>query len=410
MTEFSCAMDLIRKIVPGPAAGGTGRGPTVLTGIYYHLMDDCVDGFLKNGCEVLYPGLRRSADDPGILFSEPALNRTIEDGRYDLFFCINGDGLDDAGDRVRAMLKLGKKIAVWYVDDPFNPFAPWNADRRFGEEILRDERIHFFTIDGRFALELQSRGCANVSVLPHAVNPEWADRRTELINPPAGPITFVGHLDLENLDRFESYLAEYPPPAGRLVRDYLEARTANYCLSWEDFSSESGEAAAEFRGDRHLSHIARRLATIRCKIHAIELIESAGVNVYGFEDWKRVLKNPAAYKGHVPYYGGLSDVYRRSFATLNLSHAQLSDGCNQRVLDVPACGGRLITDSRPAIRDLLPGHRIAMYTTPNELVRRIHEMIQSPGRRGEGPDAIQKTIRENHTYERRMKTLLSAVC
>jgi len=212
---------------------------------------------------------------------------------------------------------------------------------------------------------------------------------------------------MENTDRFEKFLSEYPAPVVKRVREYIEARKADYCLSWENFLAEAGPAAPELPQDPYLSHIAMRLATIECKIHAIGMLESAGLNVYGFDDWKRILKNPAAHKGHVPYYAGLSAVYRQSFLTLNLTHAQLADGCNQRVLDVPACGGTLVTDSRSVIRELFPNQRPAMYRTARDLVRRIHEIIQHPERRIEGQKERIELIRKNHTYEHRMKTVLT---
>lgn len=401
-------MDAIRRLSPDPGDGGTGKGLTVLTGVYYMMMDDCADGFLKNGCDVLFPGIRRAESDPQIHYSEPAFKQAIAAGRYDIFFCINGDGLDDSGETLRELMRLKKTIVLWYVDDPSNPFAPWGVDRRVGPAAADYDRMYFFSIDEGFVQKLKARGHTKVFFLPHATRMEWAERAGGAPNPPTAPITFVGHLDMENLGRFEKFLSEYPAPAVKRVREYIEARKADYCLSWENFSAEGG-GAADLPQDPYLPHIARRLATIECKIHAIGMLESAGLNVYGFDDWKRVLKNPAAYKGHVPYYAGLSAVYRQSFITLNLTHAQLSNGCNQRVLDVPACGGTLVTDSRAAIRELFPTRRPAMYRTARDLVRRVHEIIQYPERRIDGREERVRLIREKHTYERRMETLLNIV-
>lgn len=371
----------------------------ILTGIYYILMEDCAGGFLKNGCEVLYPGVRRSAADPQIFYSETAFRQTVRDGRYDIFFAINGDCLDDSGDIARELMDLKKTIVLWYVDDPFNPYAPWNITRRLGGAAVDYEKLIVFAIDEGFVERLKSLGYRNVYYLPHAVNPEWAGAGAPLASPPAAPITFVGNLDLDNLERFEGMLSEFPEPAAKMALAYVDARQSDFCLSWEEFANDSVP--------EEVPHIARRLATIRCKIHAVQLIEKLGVNVYGFEDWKRVLKNPESYKGHVPYYAGLASVYRTSFLTLNLSHAQLSRGCNQRVLDVPACGGTIVTDSRAAIRDLLPGTRVPMYRTPADLVRRIQEIIRNPELRASGRESVLGMVRERHTYEHRMKTVLN---
>lgn len=373
----------------------------ILTGIYYILMEDCAGGFLKNGCAVLYPGVRRSAADPQIFYSESAFQETVRGGRYDLFFAINGDCMDDAGVIARDLMALKKPVVLWYVDDPFNPYAPWNITRRLGGAAVEYEKLIVFAIDEGFVEQLKSRGYRNAFYLPHAVNPEWAAENVPPADPPAAPITFVGNLDLDNLERFEGMLAGFPEPAAKLARSYVDARLSDYCLSWEDFATDPVP--------EEVPHIARRLATIRCKIHAIELLEKLGVNVYGFEDWKRVLKNPESYKGHVPYYAGLASVYRTSFLTLNLSHAQLPRGCNQRVLDVPACGGALVTDSRAAVRDLLPGLRIPMYRTPGDLVQRVREMILDPDRWSVGRETMSGILRDRHTYEHRMKTVLNTV-
>ena len=394
-------------MVGGWDGAGAGRAMTALTGVYYVIMDDCVEGFLENGCAVRYPAVRRNAADPQVFFSEPALREAVREGRYDFFFAINGDGLDDGGIMAADLMRLKKTIALWYVDDPFNSYAPWHADRRLGPAARDYERLFFFAVDETFVESLKARGYRNAVYLPHAVNPAWAEGAADVPNLPDAPVTFVGNLDLASLPIFDGMLSEFDAGAARLAREYAEARCERCCLAWEDFLREAGAEIAD--PDGRVRHAALRLATIRCKLHLVRALETVGVNVYGFEDWKEALDGTAHYKGPVPYYAGLSTVYRRSLITLNISHAQMSRGCNQRLLDVPACGGFLITDARPAIRDLLPGLRVPQYGTAQELVRRIHDAVRQPERRAEGIRGMQEMIRARHTYGRRMKTVLEEI-
>ena len=402
-------MDQIRPPRRLAGAEGRGFGIRILTGVYYIMMEDCVAGFLKNGAEVLYPGVRRSAEDPRILYSEDAFRKTLIEGRFDVFFTINAECLDVDGLLIRELIRQKKRIVIWYVDDPFNPFAPWNVESKLPAAASDYEGLFLFCIDERFVEKLKSRGFANVFYLPHATSLAWAQSVRPVMQPPSALATHVSHLDLENLPRFEEMLTLFPEPVQQKVRDFVDLRLENLCLSWEEFARDAGLPEIAPDAANRLEHTANRISTIRTKIHLVRLIEKMGINVYGFKDWLQVLKNPASYKCHVPYYHGLRAVYQSSFITLNITHVQLSVGVNQRVLDVPAGGGFLISDYRKSIREMFPREVIPLYARPQDLLRQIEAVVKKPESRSAQHEALMETIRRRHTYDHRMQTILDRV-
>lgn len=397
-------MNLIRTLTP-PAGSS---GPVVLTGVYYLILDECVDGFLKNGCTVHYPAVRRAHDDPQVFFSEPDMEKKIGSGEFDLFFTVNGDGLDSGGRWLRKLMDRGKTIAVWYVDDPMVPFAPWYVESRFGAARGYD-RIHFFAIDQTFVDALNRAGFGHAHYLPHAASFEWAAEEHTLAAQPDRLVTFVNHLDLQNLTLYEELLGNFPESAHRAVSEWLAARRADMTLSWPDFAHQRTMSEMDETHARELAALACRIANIRLKLEIIPALEKIGVNVYGYEDWNRVLANPSMHKGHVPYYHGLATVYRRSTLVVNLTHPQLAQGCNQRVFDVPATGGYLITDHRPALAELFPSAAPATFRTLAELVARIHDLVENPSLRDRHRAERINNIRARHTHAHRMRTVLDSL-
>lgn len=381
----------------------------ILTGIYYILMEDCAEGFRENGCDVLYPGVRKSPSDPQIFYSEDDFRSAVEKDPFDIFFSINGDALDDNGEILRKLMDRQKTIVIWYVDDPLNPFAPWNIDQRVPRYAADYDRLHFFAIDKTFVDKIKSRGHRKAFFLPHAASLAWAAGAHALARPPASLVTFVGNLDLDNLEKFQDIVSRIGGSHPKKISDFVEARMNSLTLSWDEFLASSRSADIDPAETEKLAHLANRIATIRCKIHVIQTIEGLGVDVYGFEDWRKVLKFPRSYKGHVSYYHGLSTVYRTSFVTLNLTHAQLAHGCNQRVLDVWAAGGFLLTDAGEILKDLFPEVKMPTFATLHDLVRQLTEIVKQPEKRFEQHSKILEEIRARHTYKERMKTVLETV-
>ena len=80
---------------------------------------------------------------------------------------------------------------------------------------------------------------------------------------------------------------------------------------------------------------------------------------------------------------------------------------NQRVFDVPVCGGFLLTDHRRQMEDLFePGREIVCYREPGEIQDLVRHYLARDDARRAVTEAARKRILAEHTYDLRLASLV----
>ncbi len=91
----------------------------------------------------------------------------------------------------------------------------------------------------------------------------------------------------------------------------------------------------------------------------------------------------------------------------NCTSRQMKGAVNQRVFDVPACGGFVLTDYREQMEALFePGTEIIAYNDISEISPLLEKWLADDVGRAKVTAAARKRIMAEHTYEHRLSALL----
>ena len=99
--------------------------------------------------------------------------------------------------------------------------------------------------------------------------------------------------------------------------------------------------------------------------------------------------------------------YENSVINLNATSMQMQTAVNQRVFDVPASGGFLITDAQAdALEHFEPGKEIITYESAEELQDKALYFEKNESERKAIVQAAQKRVHDCHTYKHRLSLLI----
>lgn len=106
----------------------------------------------------------------------------------------------------------------------------------------------------------------------------------------------------------------------------------------------------------------------------------------------------------------LREITRASVVSLNFSEASVHGRqLKARVFEVPGCGGMLLTEQTSHLEEYLaPGKEVETFASPEDLVTKIHALLQDTARRDAIARAGHARVRSEHLYSRRFQPLLDA--
>ncbi|MDD3313254.1 glycosyltransferase [Pseudodesulfovibrio sp.] len=340
-----------------------------------------------------------------------ALLRDVAEFRPDFALTVNHLGLDREGRLAGLLNELSVPLASWFVDNPhliLHEYAHPGVDNTV-----------LFTFDAGNLDLLRAKGFANVHYLPLATDPERF--RPGIGGAPDGwaaDVSFVGNSMARPV---AETLALADPPAG-LGRDYravAEAFGASGEASVADFlNAHEPEWAALHRT---LDKPERRLAleslltweaTRQYRLACVRATLPFHPLVAGDDGWRAQLGPPDGWR-HLPrldYYADLPRFYPCAKINFNCTSRQMIGAVNQRVFDVPACGGFLLTDHREQMENLFdPGAEVVAYHSAEEIPDLVRSLLADAPRRRRVAEAARRRILAEHTYARRVAALLAVM-
>jgi spore maturation protein CgeB len=341
-----------------------------------------------------------------------SLLRQVVDFRPDFALTVNHFGLDRQGKLAGLLEKLGLPLASWFVDNP--------------SLILHDyhhpgtDNTAIFTFDAGNLDHMRRRGFANVHYLPLATDPhrfkpgavgpapaEWTSR-----------ISFVGNsmtravndslrdAALPELLRREytTVAAAYGASGETDVRAYLAAHRPDWSKALDALPSQEHRLALE--------SLLTWEATRQYRLDCIRHILPHEPLIVGDTGWRTQLGGDDRWR-YLPgldYYAELPRFYPCSTINFNCTSRQMRGAVNQRVFDVPACGGFVLTDHREQMEALFDlGTEAVVYHSPEEIPGLVEELLADPNRRKAVSRAARKRILTDHTYEIRLGRLLAVM-
>lgn len=82
---------------------------------------------------------------------------------------------------------------------------------------------------------------------------------------------------------------------------------------------------------------------------------------------------------------------------------------NQRVFDVPLCGGFLLTDRQEDLLELFADDEVALYESSEDVADKARYYLANPAIRASIAARARKRILNEHTYRHRMGSMLDMV-
>lgn len=324
----------------------------------------------------------------------------------DFVLTVNHLGVDQEGYLNAILHKFNLPLGSWFVDNP-HLILPLYARQA-------DERTALFTWDSDRMESLAEMGFSNIFHLPLGTDQNRFTPSGKKLNPDwMTDISFVGNSMVQKTaKRFEASSV-----SGILKTDFKKLAL--------HFGTLSEPSVSKFLKKNYPAHFTelvniispvRRLAyetsiiwqaTLEYRLSCIKEIIPFNPIIAGDKGWAELLdSNNWKYHPELSYYDDLPNFYPCSKINFNCTSKQMKGAVNQRVFDVPACNGFLLTDHRKQISELFePEKEIIFYRQPDEIPELAKRYLKDEKARNTIVQAARKRILAEHTYEKRMLKL-----
>lgn len=344
------------------------------------------------------------------------LLRLVLDFRPDFVLTVNHFGLDSEGRLAELLERLKLPLASWFVDNPHLILSRYSGLATTGTAL--------FTWDADNVESLRAAGYANAHYLPLATDPQRF--RPGL---PPGPdawraeVSFVGDSMESSVRRSLAACAAVPEMAReyeRIAEGFGASQErdvdAYLAAAWPELSARlraNGDVALRLACESLVTWEATRQYRQAC----VTALDSFAPLVAGDEDgwrsaWRQRLGGTgrARFLPRLDYYGDLPRFYSMSAVSLNCTSRQMKGAVNQRVFDVPACGGFVLSDRREQLDALFePGREALVYDGPQEIPDLVARCLGDAELRQRVGRAARERILAEHTYEHRLSRLLEVM-
>lgn len=331
--------------------------------------------------------------------------------RPDFALTVNHLGLDREGRLAGLLAEIGLPLASWFVDSPRLVLHDYAGLATAGTML--------FSYDADAVAEMRALGYARTAWLPLATDPDrFAPGPPVAGHPWRCRASFVGASMVSQAAEARAKLVHVPalaaalPEAAAGFADSPEKSARRFLLAHP--ACGPAYAALASPEERLQAELALTWeATRRCRHACVaELLPFAPL-IAGDAAWDAVFPGVGRdWRRIAPlsYYDELPEFYRQSDVSLNTTSLQMKGAVNQRVFDVPACGGFVLTDAREQLGNLFDlGREAAVYGHPGEIRDMVRHYLAHPAERARISQAARRRILAEHTYVRRLAELVATM-
>ncbi|MGE4439966.1 MAG: glycosyltransferase [Desulfomicrobium sp.] len=322
----------------------------------------------------------------------------------DFVLTINHLGVDKEGILTALLARMELPLASWFVDNPHLILYVY--------ENLASDWVTLFTWDVDNIESLKAQGFSRVHYLPLATDPHrfaYAPGTTFQRD-----VAFVGNSMLYKVHaKLRHY--DFPPALLGDFEDLGQAFMESGSLSVKRFLEE--ERPEHLKAFLELPDVDTRLAfetlitwqaTLLYRLRRVRELLPFNPLLVGDPGWREILpKGGWTYHRELNYYADLPTFYPATRINFNCTSQQMKGAVNQRVFDVPVCGGFLLTDHRRQMEALFePGREIVCYQEPGEIAGLVRHYLRHDGEREKIIQAARARILAEHTYDLRLESLV----
>jgi spore maturation protein CgeB len=346
--------------------------------------------------------------------------RELKEFKPHFIFFVNAAGCDGRG--ILSELYAGLQIPVvcWFVDQPAY-YETWIP--RFDPENTLT-----FMIDREHMKHAVDGGLKHIYHLPLGTNCRRFTPKTNGFYLPENghDISFVGRLMAHRLKMLLQDIFRKMPDFPRNLIQVMDRAAALYAddfrTSLEQIMARAmaltnpGVELPEPEVQRLMLSFIDFAASMKQRTEIVTSLKDFDLQVYGDKEWNQVLpdaQGPMNDKCDVtfPYYGEeIVEVYRGSKINLNITKYQLKTAINQRVFDVPACGGFLLTDYREDLEQCFKiGKEIIFYEDREDLKEKVAYYLSHTHDRQRIAMAGMNRVRREHDFSHRLHFVFAKV-
>lgn len=324
---------------------------------------------------------------------------------------LNHMGVDVEGVLMDLLARLKLPLASWFVDNPHliihlysKCVSPWTT---------------LFTWDEDNIESLKKSGFEHVHYLPLGTDP---DRFRPGLAPKSplwrSPLSFVGNSMLfkvgarlkngkfprDLLLPFNKVSRAFVKSAERSVRDFLADEFPDVRKIYDSLDDNETrlayETAITWQATRYYRNdCVRRLLPFKPLI-----VGDRGWKIeYKKENHRPRYLDPLSYYEDLPAFYGSSDI------NFNCTSIQMKGAVNQRVFDVPAAGGFVLTDWRPQMERLYDHDEMAFFRSPDEIPELTKKYLTHPAERKKIAEKARARVLARHKWEDRLREMLDVM-
>ncbi|MBI4697845.1 MAG: glycosyltransferase [Nitrospirae bacterium] len=330
--------------------------------------------------------------------------RVIVDFRPDFLLTVNHIGFDEEGVLSSFLDSIEMPLASWYVDSP-NIIV-----KAFGRNVSKYTSV--FVWDRRYLDEVRSLGFESVSYLPLAADENIFRPMTlkpDEMKKYGAEVGFAGNAMVKSTDEYMIKLSDnLHLLIGKLAKQ-LSMKRMTFEDALEGLNQEEqrvfNSLTLKERSDFETAVL--RKATLNYRLSCIEELRGFETVIHGGRDWKELLPHGYTLRQRLNYYSELPVFYNACRVNFNATSLQMLTAVNQRVFDVPACGGFLLTDHQAAVEELFEvGKEMVTYRDKEEITGLVRFYLDNPEAREKIAGKGRGRILMEHTYKHRLKNII----
>jgi spore maturation protein CgeB len=332
----------------------------------------------------------------------------VADFAPDLVFTVNHLGFDREGLLMEALNRLRLPSVSWYVDSPaiiLNLYAGPKSDLSY-----------IFVWDPTYVPEVQALGFTQVYTLPLGTDPEtFYPQPAAALNRWRRQVAFVGNSMTQplakKLERLPSS-PEFLDLFGQLLDAYQAQPHRRLDLLLEEQQLAQNPLIRQMTTSERTDLEAGVIwaATRDYRLGCVRQLAPFRPTIYGDSGWQELLGPSFRLGPIVNYYDDLPAIYGATAINFNATSLQMKAAVNQRVFDVPAAGGFLLTDYKEQLAEVLePGKESVCYHHQEEIPDLVRFYLDHPGERRRIVERGRARVLGEHTYRHRLQEMLAVL-
>ena len=371
----------------------------------YLLMGELVNSIRGLGHELKTIIVDREAEIAQKEFVDELLRVLIE-FKPDFVLTVNHLGFDREGIITSLLTTLKIPFASWYVDSPMLIIKHY--ERNLSPYCV------IFLWDEDYIPDIQALGFDKVHYLPLATDPNVfrpiESTKNRLLSH-RNEVSFVGNSMVKKIQKRMERLGlsnEHKPFIEELGKAYAHASVRNVgdILDQEQYKRHPLVQRMQNGKRVDFETLIMWEATQTYRLKYVQMLEPFNPVIRGDEGWHTVLNGTFRTGLELSYYDELNYFYNVSEISFNITSTQMRNSVNQRVFDVPASGGFLLTDYKQQLEGLMKiGEEIVCYRDKEEIPELIRFYLKHDGLRKNIAEQGRKRVLAEHTYVQRLREL-----